>query len=223
MLLSGLLILLLSLRSTRADTASEDTQGSAVASPLVYSPVVLSQLCQDSSNYCIYVDQVRPGAVQASPINATDNQGGFLIDRSQYLASPFRVCYGGCCIALNFAIKPGCVSMRYYNRGEDESSGHLLARFADTYQFTVGPRDFMKKWLQACSKDGEPLPYVVIAARDKPRRRLATHPPALMLAAETVSKMQINAGQAKQDEQMPEGADGSEPVIDPKADMLAPL
>lgn len=114
--------------------------------------------------------------------------------------------------------------MRYYNRGDGESSGHLLARFADTYQFTVGPRDFMKRWLEACPKDeGEPLPYVVIAARDKPRRRLATHPPALMLAAEAVSKMQINAGQAKQDEQMPTDADASEPVIDPKADMLAPL
>lgn len=43
-----------------------------VVPPKVYNPVVLSQLCKDPANYCIYVDQVRPGTVRASPVNATD-------------------------------------------------------------------------------------------------------------------------------------------------------
>ena len=38
----------------------------------VYQPVVFDQLCKEESNYCIYVDQVRPGIVQATPVSATD-------------------------------------------------------------------------------------------------------------------------------------------------------
>ena len=48
------------------------SEARGAASPQVYSPVVLSELCQDVANYCIYVDQVRPGTVRASPVNATD-------------------------------------------------------------------------------------------------------------------------------------------------------
>lgn len=42
--------------------------------PTVYSPVVLAQLCEEPTSYCIYVDQIRPGAVRASPVNATDDR-----------------------------------------------------------------------------------------------------------------------------------------------------
>ena len=48
------------------------SEARGAASPQVYSPVVLSELCRDVANYCIYVDQVRPGTVRASPVNATD-------------------------------------------------------------------------------------------------------------------------------------------------------
>ena len=47
--------------------------GTPAPPPLkLYSPTDLAQLCKLASNYCIYVDQVRPGTVHASPVAATD-------------------------------------------------------------------------------------------------------------------------------------------------------
>ena len=68
--------LALSLRVTAdavpANASQASVTPSQVPAPKLYSPVELSQLCADSKNYCIYVDQVRPGAVRASPVVATD-------------------------------------------------------------------------------------------------------------------------------------------------------
>ncbi|GAC95187.1 hypothetical protein PHSY_002762 [Pseudozyma hubeiensis SY62] len=182
--------------------------------PTVYSPVVLAQLCEEPTSYCIYVDQIRPGAVRASPVNATDDrkqntlsvsafphrlvltiislhcldiafaEGAFLFERASYMSHPFHVCYGGCCIDLDFASKPGCVSMRYFNRKSNEA-GHLLARFADNVEQILGPREYMQKELIACPTKDEPaLPYAVIGARGGQGRpeqeqqvsHLQTHP-----------------------------------------------
>ncbi|TKY84781.1 hypothetical protein EX895_005861 [Sporisorium graminicola] len=133
--------------------------------PTVYTPVVLNQLCQDPANYCIYVDQNRPGTVRASPVNATDAQGAFLFERAAYTDNPFHVCYGGCCIDLDFAKRPGCVAMRYVSR-PGRGPGHLLARFADNIENLIGPRDDMRRLLEACPQgEGMALPYAVIGAR----------------------------------------------------------
>ncbi|CDR88409.1 uncharacterized protein SPSC_04236 [Sporisorium scitamineum] len=135
--------------------------------PIVYTPVVLSQLCQDPQNYCIYVDQIRPGTVLASPVNATDSQGAFLFRRSDYMERPFHVCYGGCCVDLDFVKRPGCVTMRYVSY-PGNGPGHLLARFADNVDNILGPRDDMWRLLEACPPKDEPaLPYAVIGARGR--------------------------------------------------------
>lgn len=75
-MLSLLLITLLaSLRvCLAADSGSNANTNLPLPPPLIYSSVDLAQLCADSSNYCIYVDQVRPGTVRASPYIATDNR-----------------------------------------------------------------------------------------------------------------------------------------------------
>ncbi|ETS60053.1 hypothetical protein PaG_06047 [Moesziomyces aphidis] len=132
--------------------------------PEVYSPVQLSQYCNAADNYCYYVDQIHPGTVRASPYTATDEQGQFLLRRDAYLQHPYRVCFGGCCILLDFTTQPGCVHMQYVARKSGQS-GHLLARFANQPQKVLGPRSFMPKHLVACPQDGLPVPYAVIAAR----------------------------------------------------------
>ncbi|CBQ73596.1 conserved hypothetical protein [Sporisorium reilianum SRZ2] len=141
--------------------------------PTVYTPVVLNQMCQDPLNYCIYVDQNRPGTVRASPVNATDAQGAFLFERAAYMTNPFHVCYGGCCVDLDFTKRPGCVSMRYVSRPASHP-GHLLARFADNVDNILGPRDDMRRLLEACPPpDGQALPYAVIGARGGVRPKAA--------------------------------------------------
>ncbi|SPO26676.1 uncharacterized protein UTRI_03967_B [Ustilago trichophora] len=131
----------------------------------LYSPTDMSHLCTDPKNYCIYVDQVEPGTVMASVVNATDNQGAFLFERQAYYEHLFYVCFGGCCIDLDFKHKPGCVVMNYVDRVSPDK-GHLLARFADNIELIIGPKDYMQKTLLACpEEEGKPLPYAVIAAR----------------------------------------------------------
>ncbi|KAJ9479692.1 hypothetical protein PHBOTO_003163 [Pseudozyma hubeiensis] len=162
--------------------------------PTVYSPVVLAQLCEEPTSYCIYVDQIRPGAVRASPVNATDDQGAFLFERASYMSHPFHVCYGGCCIDLDFASKPGCVSMRYFDRKSSET-GHLLARFADNVEQILGPREYMQKELIACPTQNEPaLPYAVIGARRGQGRPEQ---------GDQVSHLQTDPAQGKADVQPP--------------------
>lgn len=66
--------------------------GAPAPPPLkLYSPTDLAQLCKLSSNYCIYVDQVRPGTVHASPVAATDARKSalsFILPSSPSLSDP---------------------------------------------------------------------------------------------------------------------------------------
>ncbi|CCF51899.1 hypothetical protein NDA14_002636 [Ustilago hordei] len=140
-------------------SASDSTDGLQTV-----NPVDMGQLCQQPAYYCIYVDQVRAGIVHASPVNATDRQGGFLFERKAYLDQAFHVCFGGSCIDLDFKSRPGCVTMNYVAR-ESEIKGHLLARFADNVQNIIGPRQDMLQMLIACPNNDQPLPYAVIGPR----------------------------------------------------------
>lgn len=80
---------------------------------------------------------------------------------------PFHVCFGGCCVDLDFAVEQGCVHMSYVSRPSD-GPGHLLARFADNVENIIGPQESMYKNLTACPEDNTgALPYAVIGARSK--------------------------------------------------------
>ncbi|KAJ1026051.1 hypothetical protein NDA18_003711 [Ustilago nuda] len=172
------LVLALSLRATCASipAAQPQPQSPPSTTPISASasdstdglqtvnPVDMGQLCQQPAYYCIYVDQVRAGIVHASPVNATDRQGGFLFERKAYLDQAFHVCFGGSCIDLDFKSQPGCVTMNYVAR-KSEIKGHLLARFADDVQNIIGPRQDMLQMLIACPNNDQPLPYAVIGPR----------------------------------------------------------
>lgn len=86
---------------------------------------------------------------------------------------PIHVCYGGCCINLDFSQegKDGCVRMSYVNRPSEGVKGHLLGRFADNQVKLLGPGDRMEKTMLACGKGGRALPYAVIQARSGHRGR----------------------------------------------------
>ena len=100
-------------------------------------------------------------------------EGAFLFEISNYTAHPFHVCFGGCCVDLDFAASPGCVTMRYVDREAKGERGHLLARFADDVVNIMGPRQWMKKEVMAWRKgeEGGGLPYAVIGARIGGRKK----------------------------------------------------
>lgn len=98
-------------------------------------------------------------------------EGAFLFERSAYAHDPFRICYAGSCIDLDFARKPGCVSMQYVSRHSDQV-GHLLARFANDVHHILGPRADMWRELDACATPEDPaLPYAVIGARGRDKNK----------------------------------------------------
>ncbi len=79
------------------------------------------------------------------------SEGAFLFERANYMEHPFHVCFGGCCVDLDFAAETRLRSHELRIAPSD-GPGHLLARFADNVENIIGPQESMYKNLTACRR-----------------------------------------------------------------------